>query len=286
MNYQGDNKLLYGYNQNYSQNYNPFMHNQLLQNNPMFANNASNQSNANMNQSQLLQMQKMQQMQMQKIKEFQQIKINEMENRGNKQYNDKIKESVIQPYKLNEKKDRIELEQKWKNAEESYIDKSGKNYGPEIQKYWKARTNAPYKSILKEENVSKNFKTKDDLVVHRVTAKDKEGVDDKHKEMNDHREKHNGELKVIYSTNHKSEHKKKFEYNHVYKYRVQYDPKSHGDLKQDKIKYYKEQQKKEEGSKQLQDSILDCLDEIFSPDELNSIGLNKKEAYLNRKNNK
>ena len=277
MNNQANNRLL----QNFNQNINTF-NNQLLRNNPIF----NNMQHAN--QTQLMQMQKMQQMQMQKIKELQQIKINEMENRGNKHYNEKIKESVIQPSKLNEKLNKTELESKWKLAEESYIDKSGKNYGPEIQKYWKARTNEPYKNILKKEDYSKNIKSRDDLVVHRVTLKDKEGVNNEFEQMDTKREKHDGELKIIYSSNHKNEHKKKFEYNHVYKYRVQYDPKSHGDLKQDKIRYYKEQQKKEESNKQMKDSILDCLDpdNVFTQDELNSINISKREVYLNRKNNK
>lgn len=314
MNHQGNNnKLLHEY-QNFNQNIGSSINNQLLQNNPVFANNMQYA-----NSTQLLQMQRMQQMQqvqMQKLKESQQMK--QYEKNNNQPTLEKIRESVIKPLKLNEKskKDRQELEGKWKMAENNYMDKTGKNFGPEIQKYWKARTNEPYKNILKNESYSKNFKSKDDLVVHRVTVKDKEGVDDEFKKMDNNRERHDGELKVIYSTNHKSEHKKKFEYNHVYKYRVQYDPKSHGELKQDKIKYYKELQKKEEDKKQIRDSILECLitDGIFSQDELNSIDLckksvsdnessdsvinsnimdsvndkknnmSKKEAYLNRKN--
>jgi hypothetical protein len=193
-------------------------------------------------------------------------------------------------------REKQELENKWKEVESNYIDKTKKSFGPEIQKYWKERTNEPYKNILKDEDYSKDFKNKDDLVVHRVTTKekDKERAENDMKNMEGNREKHNGELKVIYSTSQKSEHKKKFEYNHVYKYRVQHDQKTHTDLKEDKIQYYKEQQKKEEEKKQIKDSIMDYLvtDGIFSQDELNSINAtqntksdntSKKEAYLNRK---
>lgn len=286
---QFDNKLLYGY-QNFQQNNIPFQNNVLLQNNPMFTGNMQYANSMQMQQmKQMQQMQQIQQMQMQKIKELQQIKqiekMNEMETTMDKE---KIKESVIKPIKIERtKKDRQELEGKWKDAEEKYIDKSGKDFGPEIKKYWKTRTNEPYKNILKNENYSKNFKSKDDLIVHRVTVKDREGVVDDYDKMDSNREKHNNELKVIYSTDHKNEHKKKFEYNHVYKYRVQFDPKDHDKLKHDKIKYYKAQQKKEEEGKQQRDSILETLvtDGIFNEDELNSLNLSKKTNNSNNLDN-
>ena len=171
------------------------------------------------------------------------------------------------------------------------------------------RTNQPYKNIIKNEDVTKkNFKSKDDLIVHKVTIKDKEGVDDSYNKFKQNLETHNDELQTIYSTDKRNEHKKKFEYNHVYKYRIQYDPKDHDKLKQDRIKYYKDRQKKEEEGKRTVDNILETLinDGIFDKSELSSVSLDikeskntasetstdsknaqskqeKKEAYLNRK---
>jgi hypothetical protein len=265
MNTPYNNRLINGY-QNFNQNNIPYQNNMLLQNNPMFVN--------NIQQMQMLQMQ-----QMQKIKEMQQIrqieKINEIETKMDKE---KIKESIIRPIKIEKSKDeKRKLEHKWKDAEKNYLDNSGKEYGPEIKQYWKNRTNQPYKNILKNENYSKNFKSKDDLIVHKVTNKDKEGVEEGYVNLQNKIETHDKELKVIYSTNNKNEHKKKFDYNHVYKYRVQYDPKSHDKLKDDKIKYYKELQKKEEEGKQKMDAILETLvsDGIFDKDEINSININK-----------
>ena len=276
MNPQFDNnKLLSGY-QNFQQNNVPFQNNVLLQNNPMFTGNMQYANSMQM--QQMYQMQQMQQMQMQKLKELQQIKhiekMNEIETTMDKE---KIKESVIKPIRIERtRKDKQELENKWKDVEKNYTDKSGKDFGPEIKQYWKMRTNEPYKNILKKEDYSKKIATKDDLIVHRVTDKDKEGVQEDFSKMDNNREKHNNELKVIYSTNHKNEHKKKFEYNHVYKYRIQYDPGDHDKLKQDKIKYYKQQQKKEEDGKQKIDSILDLIsDGIFDKDELSSINITK-----------
>jgi len=280
MNNLQNNKLLYEY-QNSQQNNIPFQNNMLLQNNQLFTNNIQ------YNSAQLQQMQKLKEMQ--QIKQLE--KLNELELTIDK---DKIRESVIRPEKLNEKNVR-DLETKWKDIESKYIDKTTKDYGPEIKKYWENRTNEPYKNILKNENYSRAFKTKADLVVHCVTTKDKEGVDDEFNKMDKNREKHNNELKMIYSTDQENEHKRKFEYNHVYKYRVKHDPKDHTKLKQDKIKYYKERQKKEEDGKKKIDLIMETLvnDGIFNQDELESINisvpesstqLDKKQAYLDRKN--
>jgi len=261
----GNNRLINEYT-HFNQNNMQLPNNVLLQNNPFLVN----------NQDQLLHMQK--------IKEIQQVKhidkMNELSNTLDKQ---KIKESVIRPIKIEKnKKDRYELESNWKEAEKKYRDNTGKDYGIEIHNYWKQRTNQPYKTIIKDEtNAKKNYKSKDDLIVHRVTHKDKdkEVVEKSYQELEKNLEKHNNELHVIYSTSNKNEHKKKFEYNHVYKYRVQYDPKDHDKLKSDRIKYYKDKQKQEEEGKKTVDSILDTLmnEGIFDKDELSSISLNKKD---------
>ena len=320
MNPQFNNKLLSGY-QNFQQNNIPFQNNVLLQTNPMFMGNMQYSNSAQMQQMQQmqqLQMQQfqMQQHQMQKLKELQQIKhIEKMSAIETTMDKEKIRESVIKPIKMEKtKKDRQELDNKWREAEKNYIDSSGKDFGPEVKKYWKMRTNEPYKNILKNIDYSKKISSGGDLVVHRITNMDREGVQEDYQQMDTTREKHNNELKVIYSTDHKNEHKKKFEYNHVYKYRIQYDPKDHDKLKQDKIKYYKQQQKKEEDAKQQKDAILETLitDGIFDKDELNSVNMiesdksdkyiknsndispkdgedkkkNKREEYLNRKGKK
>ncbi|QKF94049.1 hypothetical protein QKU48_gp0591 [Fadolivirus algeromassiliense] len=273
-----NNRLLSGYQQ-YNQTSIPtYQNNILLKNNPIFSGN--NQMHQMNQMQQMQQMQMLQQMQMQQIKEMQQIKqmekINELENNMDKE---KIRESVIKPIKIEKnKKARQELEENWRVAEKKYIDPTKKSYGPEVQEYWKQRTNQPYRGIMKNEDYNKQFKSKDDLIVHRVTNKDKEGVEEGFKVMESNIEKHNNELKVIYSTSNKNDHKKKFEYNHVYKYRVQYDPNDHDKLKENRVKYYKEQQKKEEEGKQKIDNIFETLvnDGIFDKNELNSINVNVK----------
>jgi hypothetical protein len=293
-----DNKLLSNYQnyKNYQQGNNaPFNNNMLLQNNPAFM------SNINYNDSaQLQQMQYMQNM----IKGAQQMKhlekLNEMEVTMDKE---KIKESIIKPIKVErDKKSKQELEIKWKAAESNYRDKSGKDYGSEIKNYWEKRTNRPYKNILKNEDYTKQYKTSDDLIIHKITQtdKNKEKVDGDLKEFQNKIETHDNELKSIYSTSNINEHKKKFEYRHVYKYRIQYDPKDHNDIKQDNIKYYKELQKKEEEGKQQFNSLQKLIDDgIFDKDELSDFKVtkvddslneetkkrDKRESYMSRKNN-
>lgn len=304
--FNGGNRLVSNYN-NFQQQHNvPFQNNNLLMNNPML-NMQNNQMM--MMQQQQLQMQQMQQMQ--KVREMYQMKqmekLNEVELTMDKE---KIKESLIKPIKIEKtKQEKAELEKKWKESENNYHDKSGKDFGPEVRQYWAKRTNQPYKNIMKNEDYTKKISNEKDLIVHRVTSKDKEGVEEGFIDLQQKLEKHDDELKVIYSISKKNEHKKKFEYNHVYKYRVQHDAKDHDDLKEDKIKYYKAQQKKEEVGKKKLDVLLDTLVSggIFDKDELDGISLDKnkyndtssskstgsvesmgskKDKYLERKTNK
>ena len=55
----------------------------------------------------------------------------------------------------------------------------------------------------------------------------------------------------------KLEHKKKFDYNHVYKHRMRYNPSDHNKLKKDKIEHYKQEQQEQE--KNNSNSILQDL---------------------------
>jgi len=233
-----------------------FANNQLLQNNPI--------SNRNIQQIKDLQ----------KVKQLE--KLNEFEYSVNQ---NKIKELIINPIKIERSiKEKQDFEKKIIEIEKNYRDSSGKDIGPEIKKYWKDRSNEPYKNIMKNEDYTKKFVSVNDLIVHRVTNRDKVGVEEGFKELQTNIEKHDNELKIIYSTNNKIDHKKKFEYKHVYKYRIKYDPKDHNKLKQDKMQYYKEQQKKEEDGKIKLDSILETLlnDGIFNKNELSNIDISHK----------
>lgn len=235
------------------------MHNNMLfQNNPFMANNSYHSAET------------------QRLRELQEM--NKLERISSMNVDKKkLKEAVIQPKKIKKtSQDKAEFEKELKNAETRYRSKDGKDYGTEIRNYWKMRNNDPYKIIIKDPtHFKKSFKSEKDLIVHRVTQKDKEGVKERYFQKKDEVEDHDKELKVIYAPSKETEYKKKFEYNHVYKYRVENDTngKSHDKLKKDKIKYYKKMQEEEEKNKKNKDDIISELmnNGIFNPDELDGI---------------
>jgi hypothetical protein len=72
-------------------------------------------------------------------------------------------------------------------------------------------------------------------------------------------ETHNKELQMVYSASKENEHKKKFEYNQRFKYRLKYDPSDFNDMKKDRVEYFKKQQKKLEKDKEKIDNIIESL---------------------------
>lgn len=273
--YFNNNQLLSGY-QNYQRNNVPFQNNKLLQNNMMF----QNSMNYN-NSGQVRAMQQMQE-QMAKLRQLQKIKqterLNELDSIIDK---DKIRESVIKPLK--------EPKIAAKEMDTLWIAKQN-NLVPEKQEYWRARTNQPYKNILKNIDYSKLRLTDDeikelqknsdytkfyqrlgingkdlldeDLVIHKTTDVDRleERLMAEFKELSEMIEMHNDELKIIYSLSEKSAHKKKFEYVHVNKYeKIKYDPADFSDMKKDKIEIFKREQEKIEKDKKKMEDILENL---------------------------
>jgi len=208
-------------------------------------------------------------------------KLNELEKMDEKD----LKEQIIKPEKIKKKKeDKEELEAGYSVLEGVY--KTEDSFKKGASKYWKERTNQPYKNIIKDEKYYKQFLTeskrkkldnRDELIVHKVTDVDKDidrlekEYDDKDKEIVEH----DGELKVIYATSKEAEHKQKFDYNHVYKFRIKYDPSDHSNLKKSKIDLYKKEQKKIEKDKKNMIDIIDSLinDDLLSPDQLKKLGI-------------
>lgn len=289
MNHFNNNRLLNSY-QNYQQNENvpqQFQNNALLYNNTMFRNNMSYNESQQSQQMQRMYMANMQrQKELQKIKQME--KFNEIENKYDK---DKIRESVIKPQKV-ERKNNVNdiitnIRKDWgvqisnKNRGNRYgdiADQFKEKINKQKSNYWEKRTNKPYKNIITDKKYINPFLNKrkikeSELVVHKVTPLDKEGVDDEYEDLQDKLEKHDNELKVIYSTNKKAEHKKKFEYSHKYKYRVAYNPSDHDKLKKDKIEYYKREQKKAEAGKEKVDTIINSLidDGMLDEDEIQKL---------------
>ena len=235
-----NNNLL---NQNYHNNYNLNMFNRINQ--------------SGLNQAQMMNMYQT----MNNIKKMEQSKylskINELEkNRDRLQLDkDELRNAIIKPIKIdkNDKNDRQEIIIKYRDLENNFSNK-------ELENLWNKRTNQGYKHIIKDERYQKkDYKKKEDLIIHKVTELDKIGVDNELKHFEETIETQNGELKIQYSQSKELEHKKKFEYNNKYKYAIKYNPKAHEELKDNNVEYFKQEQEKIEKDKKKIDDIMQSL---------------------------
>jgi hypothetical protein len=198
-------------------------------------------------------------------------KINELEKNRDRLNLDKdeLRNAIIRPIKI-EKADKQEVIIKYRDLENNVSSKR------ELDELWKKRTNQAYKNIIKDEKYQKkDYKKKEDLIVHKVTDADKLGVDNELKDFQGKIEVQNGELKIQYSASKETEHKKKFEYNNKYKYAAKYDPKAHDDLKDDNVEYFKKEQEKNEKDKKKVDDIIQSLlnSNILSEEEKKDLAL-------------
>lgn len=276
------NQLLRNY-QTAQRNNIPFRNNSLLNSNPMFQNNMSN----NLDKFQLMKIAQVQQ-QMEQIKQLQKIKQLEKSNEVEKMYGkDKIKECIMSAIhekvnkgldkdayaklsvleasypKIDKKKDK-----KDKSSDQQKFQK-GSDVTQNLKELWKHRTNQPYKSVLahvidpKDPKVyNRAFKKKEDLLIHRTVTADKIGINEDLNKFKDQIENQNQELQVVYSTSKEAEHKKQFAYNHIHKFRLKYKPSDFNDMKKDKvdeIEEYKKKQLELEKDKKKADDMIESM---------------------------
>lgn len=252
---QMSNKMLNDYKKMNTNN-TPFINNQMLNNNPaFFANIKDNSYYQKMN------IEKMERMR--KIKSADELGISK----------EKLTDFVICPIKV-EKENNKEIARKYGEKSMTYVatKKKGKDTIPDfLDKLFQGRTNNPYKNIIKDEDYTKNFKKKEDLIVHKVTSIDKNLIKTmaEFEEMMDFIEIHDGELEIKYSKAKENKYKEKFDYENKIKYRIKYDPKNYGDLK----KFYKKEQKKIKKTSKRFDEMIEMLlvSENFTKEELDEI---------------
>jgi hypothetical protein len=276
-NYAQNNELLRRFQAMYY-NQNLVNNNAYIRNNPIY--NPRMQQNMMNHAMQMNMMQHTKRMQeLRKLYEIRKMqKFNDIENIYDK---DAIKESVIQPIKIEKTDtDKKELDAKYSELSDIY-----KNYKEYLKKYWNQRENTPYKGIMNRDikhkgknyrqDYNKEIKKSSDLVVHKVTKMDKLGVFDDYEAFLKNLEKHNNELKIIYNLSKKAQHTKKFEYHHKYKYRIKYKPSDHKKMKKNKIDYYKKEQKKLEKDEENLDNLLNGMikSDLWSAEQLNDYGL-------------
>jgi hypothetical protein len=191
------------------------------------------------------------------IKKLQQPKgINKR--KGNEQ-DDMVRDMIIRPVKIKENNQNVKqnydfISSTWEQARDTW---------------WTKKTNQPYKNIIpqKDEKHTHGFDYKQiinpkeeyKLIIHTVTQNDKVGADNRLDELKTTIESQDSENKVIYSQDKYLKHKKDFDYEHVYYYKVKCDSKGHVELKEERLVYHEQKQKeKEEGKKKL-DTILESL---------------------------
>jgi hypothetical protein len=249
-------------------NYNQQLNNQYpdFQNNPLLQ--LNNQKNKKIDSSLLKHIENLKKAQ--ELKTLQ--KVNEIERIFDK---NTIIKSVIKPLEIT-KPNKGEIISEYKKQEQ--------NYSNNLRELWKKRTNQPYKNILKNENYNKDFKKKEDLIVHKVTDQDKnkDKLDTDYKSKEKDLEKHNNELKSIYTLSKEIEHKQKFKYENKSKFKVKYDPKDYDELKKDQIEFYKKEQKKLDKDKKKVDDIIEysISSGLLSPDEINKLEEESNKTIL------
>lgn len=173
---------------------------------------------------------------------------------------EELMEYVIQPLKIEKSK--------FDEIEPVYLDRK-KNFTEILNEFWKSRNNVGYKNILKNEKTfGKDFKNKEELIVHKVTNLDKIGLNKEFDKLKKLLKRHNKELKSIYTDDKEANFKKEFEYVNKYQYRLKYDPKSFDELKE----YYDKEQKKiaREDKK-----LTDLIDTLLESDVLEEGEKNK-----------
>jgi hypothetical protein len=197
---------------------------------------------------------------MKKIKKFN--SVDQLHNR------DDLKNLIIKPEKI--EKPNINIK--------ALIDSRQYENTKELEESRKKMVNNPYKGIIKDFNYEKKIKEQKDLVVHKVTEvdKDKTVFDDKMGKFKSTIKNQNEEIKDTYSIDKKNQHKKDFEYQHKYKYRTKLENSEEGDLRVDRIEYYKkEQQKMEDNKKKIDNILLDLIDSGILSENLDSINYDK-----------
>jgi len=241
----GRNNLLHQYNR-FAASSVPFASNPMLASNPMYSGNIRDPNFYNR-----INMAKIEQ-----IKKAKSVGDFGLDKR-------QLIEYVICPMTVNRTPSDV-IEREWGIIEQKFL--------PDRDEFQKGRTNQPYKNILKNENYSKTFETAYDLIVHKVTDEDKLGLIEDFEKLMSIIERHNKQLKMIFSISEKGKHLKEFEYTQKYKYRLQYNPKDFDDLKD----FHKKEQQKIAKEKRHIDEILNTLIETEVLTDRDIIKLNKE----------
>lgn len=175
---------------------------------------------------------------------------------------DALRQIMIQPIKIEKKNDDVKQKYDFVSAMQNQ----------EREVCWALKTNTPYKNIIpqKTEKTPYGFdytqKIKKDeshkLIIHTVTNldKDKDEIEDKLEKLEKNIGKQNKKNKKIFSDDNYEQHKEKFEYEHIFFYKISVNQKDHTEMKDAQIQYHIQKQKQTEVGSQHKDDILKSLD--------------------------
>jgi hypothetical protein len=194
---------------------------------------------------------------------------------------DELKNLIIKPQKI--EKPNINIK--------SLVDNRDNVNKKDLEDSIKKRVNQPYKGIIKDFDYSKiKEKCKEDLIVHKVTDidRDEKIFDENMGKFKNEIADQNKNIKDTYSLDKKTAHKKEFDYQHKYKYRVKIDSTDNDELRVDRIEFYKKEQNKiEENKKKIDDILLNLIDSGILSENMESINYDKidtNELELKLKN--
>jgi hypothetical protein len=257
----------------YKQNNIPFRENQLLNGNNIIQNTYNNTQF-----HEYLQMARMKRLQKAKI--MSNVNINDTD----------LTNYVIGPMKI-EKAQPQELISDYNNLDGCYkieIKKNKKNkkteydINPYLKELWNKRSNQPYKRIMHKENWEKEFNDEDDLIVHKVSKKDrnKKKLNKTYKKLLKLKKEDNKQIAEIYSADNEIQHMRDFQYSHVYKYRLKHKANNHEEMQ----KIYKNEQKKLNKQRNEIESALTMLLNSDILSDTDKIALQKELAKSSEKN--
>jgi len=264
-----NNRLVAQYNNPNNTNI-PYSNNSILSNNPHYVGSVRDPNFHNR-----INMAKMEQVQ--KVKSIKDLRLDDKQ----------ILSLIINPIKI-EKTDQKELESDFNKLNADYPKQNqstDKNPPQTLKDLWLKRTNNPYKCVLKDlgvvEYTGKNYVKNEDLIVHKTTQLDKLTkivLDKELDKLNNVLEKHNGELKSVYSLDNKNKYLEDFEYVNKYKNKIKYDPKNYAELKD----YYKKEQKK---INKEQKRIDDMIETLLTGDDITQEELNEIKQLQDKNDN-
>lgn len=196
-------------------------------------------------------------------------KIQRFNNIDNLYNKEDLKNLILKPVKI----EKVNINIK------TLVDTRDNSNQKDLEESYKKRVNQPYKGIIKDFDYNKiRDKHEEDLIVHKVTEQDKnkQFFDEK---MNTFKTEINNQNKNIddtYSYDKKIEHKKEFDYQHKYKYRVKIDGPDNENLRVDRIEFYKKEQNKiEENKKKIDDILFNLIDSGILSENMDSIDYDK-----------